>query len=70
LGQTRVGEACGILQDMMAKDYRADLGIHDTLISGLCNVGRINKACKLFEIIVQEGLKPGFKTVPVACVLC
>ncbi|KAJ7949278.1 Pentatricopeptide repeat-containing protein [Quillaja saponaria] len=59
----KVGLACDLLKDLMDSGYRADLGIYNSLIEGLCNVDQVEKAYKLFQITVQEGLEPNFESV-------
>ncbi|KAL4632676.1 hypothetical protein ACB092_04G068200 [Castanea dentata] len=41
----------------------ADLGIYNSIIKGLCGVKRVDKAYKVFQVTVQEGLEPEFVTV-------
>nr|KYP41047.1 Pentatricopeptide repeat-containing protein At4g20740 family [Cajanus cajan] len=43
--------------------YRADLGLYNSLIRGLCDSKRLHKAYKLFRVTVREGLEPDFLTV-------
>ncbi|KAM1176174.1 hypothetical protein ACFX2I_028442 [Malus domestica] len=59
----KVGVACDLLKDLVDSGYRADLGIYNSLIEGLCNVKRVDKAYKIFRVTVQEGLQPEFATV-------
>ncbi|KAL1166290.1 hypothetical protein V6Z11_A06G187100 [Gossypium hirsutum] len=59
----KVGSACGLLKDLIDSGYRADLGIYNSLIEGMCDVKLIDRAYKLFQVTVQEGLEPGFATV-------
>ena len=44
----KVGFACGLLKDMVNSGYRADLGIYNSIIEGLCDVKRVDKAYKVF----------------------
>ncbi|XP_043693078.1 pentatricopeptide repeat-containing protein At4g20740-like [Telopea speciosissima] len=59
----RVGLACDLLKDRMESGYRADLSIYNSLIKGLCNVDQVDKAYKLLQITVQEGLSHDFVTI-------
>ncbi|PPD90180.1 hypothetical protein GOBAR_DD12871 [Gossypium barbadense] len=59
----KVGSACGLLKDLIDSGYRADLGIYNSLLEGMCDVKLIDRAYKLFQVTVQEGLEPGFATV-------
>lgn len=59
----KVGLACGLLKDLVDSGYRADLGIYNSIIEGLCGVKRVDKAYKVFQVMVQEGLEPEFVTV-------
>ncbi|KAA8519147.1 hypothetical protein F0562_013379 [Nyssa sinensis] len=59
----KVGLACDLLKDLMDSGYRADLSIYNSLIEGLCNASQVEKAHKLFQVTVQEGLGPNFVTV-------
>ncbi|KMZ61794.1 Pentatricopeptide repeat-containing protein [Zostera marina] len=59
----KIGRGCEILNEMVKDGYRPDLGIYDSLIRGMCDVERVDKADKLFRVVIQEGLLPGFDTV-------
>ncbi|MED6182926.1 hypothetical protein PIB30_033243 [Stylosanthes scabra] len=43
--------------------YRADLEIYNFLTEGLCNLNTIEKAYKLFQVTIKEGLEPNFSSV-------
>ncbi|ERN13178.1 hypothetical protein AMTRI_Chr11g150270 [Amborella trichopoda] len=60
----KVAFACGLLKEMNDSGYRADLSIYNSLIEGLCdaNENGVNKAYKLFQIAIREGLVPSFLT--------
>lgn len=59
----KVGRGFEILNEMVKDGYRPDLGIYDSLIKGMCEVERMDKADKLFCVVIQEGLSPGFDTI-------
>ncbi|KAK8501000.1 hypothetical protein V6N13_062767 [Hibiscus sabdariffa] len=59
----KVGSACGLLKDLIDSGYRADLGIYNSIIEGLCDARLVDRAYKLFQVTVQEGLEPDFVTV-------
>ena len=44
----KVGFACGLLKDMVDSGYRADLGIYNSIIEGLCGMKKVDKAYKVF----------------------
>ena len=44
----------------MDSGYRADLGIYNSIIEGLCGVKRVDKAYKVFQVTIQEGLNLEF----------
>lgn len=59
----KVGLACDLWKDLVDSGYRADLGMYNSLIKGLCNINQVDKAYKLFQLTVREDLKPEFETV-------
>ncbi|KAK1681979.1 hypothetical protein QYE76_042827 [Lolium multiflorum] len=59
----RGGDGCRVLKGMVDAGYRADLGTYNTLIAGLCDIGREEKAYKMFQIVLQEDLAPTSQTV-------
>lgn len=59
----RVGSACGLLKDLLESGYRADLAIYNSLIKGLCTEKLVDRAYKLFHVIIREDLQPDFNTV-------
>ncbi|XP_026417655.1 pentatricopeptide repeat-containing protein At4g20740-like [Papaver somniferum] len=59
----KIGSACDLLKDLMASGYRADLSIYTSLVEGLCSVNCVDKAYRLFEITIQDGLNPNFTTI-------
>lgn len=59
----RVGSACGLLKDLLESGYRADLAIYNSLIKGLCTEKLVDRAYKLFHVIIREDLQPDFDTV-------
>ncbi|KAL6959032.1 hypothetical protein U1Q18_048806 [Sarracenia purpurea var. burkii] len=63
VAEGKIGLACDLLKDLVYSGYRADLLIYSSLIEGLCNLNQVDKAHKLFQATVQDGLQPNFKTV-------
>lgn len=59
----KIGSACDLLKDLTSSGYRACLPIYNSMIKGFCNANRVDKANKLFQFTIQDGLSPDFLTV-------